>query len=177
MTDEQDGGIVRRPSIRKGGLKMKISALDRPGTFSQRSKKRQEQTRRASRPLYVSAAYPAQSFADVLKVYLQGGESINDQHDGGGYFKKPVATASSMAQPVCAWRANFTMKGGGSMATAIKETAHIAWETPPHNGELLLSYWKRIGGTFYGGFLADARRAAENHGFYYERAHLYKAQQ
>lgn len=64
-----------RPYEREG-RKMKVSAFDRLGTFSQRNKKRQEQTRRASRPLYVSAAYPAQSFADVLKVYLQGGESI-----------------------------------------------------------------------------------------------------
>jgi len=79
-----------------------------------------------------------------------------------------------MARLVHIRRVNFTMKGGGSMATAIKRAAAIAWETPPHNGELLLSYWKRIGGTFYGGFLADALAAAEAHGFYYERAHIYK---
>jgi len=63
------------------------------------------------------------------------------------------------------------------MTTAIKETAAIAWDMPPHNGELLLSYWKRIGGTFDGGFLEAARAAAEAHGYYYERAHVYKCLQ
>lgn len=47
----------------------------------------------------------------------------------------------------------------------------------PHNGELLLSYWVRIGGTFDGGFLKTARRAAESHGFYMERARLFSSRQ
>jgi len=56
-------------------------------------------------------------------------------------------------------------------------TKAVRVDVPPNNGELLLSYWRRIGGQFDGGFLEAARQAAEKHGFYYERAHVYNCLQ
>lgn len=52
---------------------MKVTALDRLETFLQRNKKRQEQPRRAARQLQVSAAFPAYSFAEVLRQYMTEG--------------------------------------------------------------------------------------------------------
>lgn len=43
----------------------------------------------------------------------------------------------------------------------------------PENGELLLTYWKRVGGKFERGFIDKARAAAESFGFYYERGRLH----
>lgn len=62
---------------------------------------------------------------------------------------------------------------------AVKTRRQTTADTtqPPKNGELLLSYWKRIGGTFDGGFLEEARRAAEYHGFTFDGARLYQSRQ